>query len=88
MDKPFRAAWRDASWYNSPGTARRYHVVRDGIFASCAPVVLVTDRFDMTRADTTVRAGSVPAALRCQRNGCRGRWPAGVSKPEFDRSPG
>lgn len=84
----YRAAMRDATSYNYPGTARRYHVVRDQAFASCSPVLLVTDRFDLDEGDVTVRAGSVPLILRCQRRGCREKWPARGSSPEFDRSPG
>jgi hypothetical protein len=82
----YRAAMRDATSYNRPGTARRYHVVREKIFASCSRTVLVTDAADLMRTDTTVRAGSVPLILRCQRRGCREKWPARLSSPEFDRS--
>jgi len=83
----YRAAMRDATSYNHPGTARRYHIVRDKIFASCSRTILATSKFDLERTDTTVQAGSVPVILRCQRRGCQEKWPAGVSRPEFDRKP-
>jgi hypothetical protein len=62
------AAWRDASWFRSPGVARRYHVLDDDRLAKCGlPGFLLSD--------DTLPARMVAPELRCQRNGCKQTWP-------------
>lgn len=61
------AAWRDASWWQSPGTARRYHVVAADGGSECCGMPLVTDIAQPPEA--------VALVLRCMRHGCRERWP-------------
>lgn len=69
MSGPVRAARRDASCYSHPGRAWRYHVVAGDLMAACAPArVALTD---FTARDAT----AVPDGIRCQRPGCRARWP-------------
>lgn len=74
-----RAATRDASWYRRPNVraAKAMHVVGDdGKASACGRLLYATE------GPETVDAAEVPQALRCQRPGCRGRWPAGVSAPD------
>lgn len=76
-----RAATRDASWYRNPSTHGKdlvYHVVRGDIHhgeGACGVPVVATEGF-APALDTTVDAASVRPANRCQRPGCRARWPA------------
>lgn len=62
-----RAATRDASWFSSPGISRRLHVVADDSGSECCGMPLVLDQ---ARA-----LDDVDPVLRCQRHGCRERWP-------------
>jgi len=68
MDGPVLASWRDASWFNSPGVARRYHVLLDGMAACNTRSMLLSD-------EATRLAEGVEQRLRCQRPGCKGLWP-------------
>jgi hypothetical protein len=74
-----RAATRDASWYGRPSTHGKdlvYHVVRDDIHkgeGACGIPVVATEGFP--EVDVTVDAATVNPADRCQRPGCRARWP-------------
>lgn len=65
-----RAALRDASFYDSPGYAGRYHVAYgEGWTPACNP-------YGALLTETTGRdAATVPEHVRCQRPGCRKRWP-------------
>jgi hypothetical protein len=66
---PPLAARRDASWWNSPGTAYVYHVATTDMAACCFR--------DQPLAEFTSQdAAKVPAAQRCRRRGCATRWPA------------
>jgi len=71
-----RAATRDASWYRHPnwrGKSLVYHVVRTdvpGEVSGCGVPVVATDH-----GDITVPAEFVKPEWRCQRPGCRARWP-------------
>ena len=71
-----RAALRDASWFASPGRAGRYHVVADDGGSACCgmPLVLDDSRFGTVR-DQTADPATVESWLRCQRPGCKQRWP-------------
>jgi hypothetical protein len=73
VSEPVLAAWRDASWHNSPGVARRYHVLVDGMAACNSRSMLLND-------DNARPAEEIQAGLRCQRPGCRRLWPP-VSSP-------
>lgn len=61
------AAQRDASWLNYPDTRtpKRYHIVIDSKPACGAQMLMQ----DPELADT------VPVSSRCQRPGCKSRWP-------------
>jgi len=65
------AAWRDASWFNHPGTAHRFHVVAGDWMAAC------NTQWCMLAEFTGQAASEVPGYLRCQRPGCKSRWPQG-----------
>lgn len=58
---------REASFLNSPGRARRYHVL-NGSAPACNVNVLATEGL--------LPCAAVPAVLRCRRRGCRQLWPA------------
>lgn len=65
------AAPRDASWRAKPGHAGRYHVkvMRRTIpVAACSDRVWLSERCQQPARDT-------PPVLRCQRYGCKQRWP-------------
>lgn len=70
-----RAAWRDASWLDRPGRAARYHMVAEDGGAECSGMALVLDDMTPERKDLTRDAAGVPEHLRCQRHGCKERWP-------------
>ncbi|MFI6444669.1 hypothetical protein [Kitasatospora sp. NPDC050543] len=67
------AATRDASWYARPDvrSVKAVHMngrqVREGVMSACGRSLL-DDGSHWTPDD-------VPAALRCQSNGCRQAWP-------------
>ena len=68
------AAQRDAAWYNRPDvrSIKQYHVVKvDGcsFFAACDPNRMLLSEYSEVPAD------EAPMRLRCQRSGCRVRWP-------------
>lgn len=69
------AARRDASFLDRPNTRRpkKWHVDRgDGIAACCNP----RDPPAWLLAEgTRMPSGDVPPGSRCQRPGCRTRWP-------------
>lgn len=74
MAEALLAALRDASWHYTPGTAWKYHVIVDEYAACSRPRSDGWPR--MTLAEFTERfAVDVPDGLRCQRPGCRQRWP-------------
>ena len=61
------AGLRDASWYNYPGTASRYHIL-DGVAPAC-------NTHSAYLTGSTLRpAVDVPREMRCQRSGCKQRW--------------
>jgi hypothetical protein len=68
-----KAATRDAAWYGNPSINRgvKYHVCLGGEFVpACNPDgALLTE---WSWQDAT----SVPEYQRCQRPGCRVRWPS------------
>ncbi|HEK4046057.1 TPA: hypothetical protein SL338_003053 [Pseudomonas aeruginosa] len=72
-NRPVLAAFRDASWLAKPDTrtAKRGHVLREDGHAACGLVAVMCD---------PEPAESIPKLLRCQRAGCRDRWP--ISYPE------
>lgn len=63
------AAFRDASWYSNPdtGTSRKYHISIDDMAACNRQVPLYEDG--------AVEADTVYPHMRCQRRGCKSRWP-------------
>ena len=71
-----RAALRDALWFRKPGTASKYHVVGDDGGSACQGAPLVLEGTALHPRDMTVSAASVEARLRCQRHGCKERWPS------------
>jgi hypothetical protein len=68
MKPPVLAGWRDASFTDSPGYASRYHVAENGTDAACSRSISLIE-------ETIGRADLVPMHMRCQRPGCRKRWP-------------
>ena len=80
LAQPIRAATRDASWYRRPSTHGKdlvYHVVRAEVHASegaCGVPIVATEGFAPKR-DVTVAAELVRPEQRCDRPGCRRRWP-------------
>ena len=69
------AAWRDASFFVNPGVARRYHVVvADRPACSTTGTTLQDTRMTLN-LDTQIPATEAPQHRRCQRNGCKQRWP-------------
>jgi hypothetical protein len=83
-----RAATRDASWYRRPSTHGKdlvYHVQRSEVHHSegaCGVPIVSTE--GRPARDVTVDAATVLPAHRCQRPGCKSRWPeytAGLSGP-------
>jgi hypothetical protein len=83
-----RAARRDASFFNSPGYAARYHVIigvpRSGGYEPGPPWdVPACNRNPMFEHNampldldfTGLPARMVDPVLRCRRRGCRERWP-------------
>jgi len=76
-----RAAWRDASWYRKPGTASKYHVVGDDSGSACNGAPLPLESAGLPVRDQTVPAASVEEHLRCQRRGCKERWPVADERP-------
>lgn len=73
------AGMRDASWYAHPGAAARYHVWRDH-HPACTPRAFLAEY-------TRIPAPDVPDALRCRRNGCRGRWPSRPAAAAHQKDP-
>jgi hypothetical protein len=77
-----KAGWRDV-WTQSHGLARRYHVVvGDGVdgegMAACRPDQKMNGHgIPLT---SIIAAEDVPVILRCQRSGCRQRWPKSTPK--------
>lgn len=73
-----RAAIRDASWYRRPSTHGKdlvYHVVRDEVHfeeGACGVPVIAREAFG---TDVTLPAEHIDPQFRCQRPGCRARWP-------------
>lgn len=66
---PVMAGWRDASWWNAPGRASKFHVIADnGLTARCHP------RMGLI-VEEAQRAADVPAHHRCRRPGCAEMWP-------------
>lgn len=68
------AAWRDASFWNNPGHASRYHVMIDGMGACDSRTMLLI-------SEKAVPAETVAATMRCQRPGCKRRWPEDPPTP-------
>lgn len=69
MDVPeVLASMRDASWYDRPGVARRYHVMMVDGGAGCSRMLPLQE--------IATDARRVPESLRCARAGCKSRWPA------------
>lgn len=64
-----KAATRDASWYRRPNvrTVKVYHIVTDEGLSACRGSLLVYEN--------AIPAIEAPQGLRCQRAGCKGRWP-------------
>lgn len=64
-----RAALRDASFWSRPSTTRsvRFHIVGKDGTSACGNILLWIER--------AVDAERVKASMRCQRPGCRERWP-------------
>lgn len=62
------SATRDASWFNKPGRAYKRHVVAGDGGSACCGMPLVLD-YGVEEAART------EGNLRCQRRGCKERWP-------------
>lgn len=69
------AARRDAAAYNSPGYSRRYHVVGQELRSSFSVTMLGACAGQLLVEETAIPVAEVALVLRCQRSGCRGRWP-------------
>jgi hypothetical protein len=71
------AAKRDASFYDKPGRAEQYHVVIDDKcnVAACSPPKTWRSARMMLAEFTARPAVDVPDIARCQRPGCKQRWP-------------
>ncbi len=81
MTHPTHAAQRDASFCNKPGRGGKFHViVGDGVPA-CSTATLWHEARIILIRDTRIPLRDVYDVLRCQRNGCRQRWPAGPGRP-------
>ena len=63
-----KAARRDASWFQHPGQSWRYHLYNDLGWPFCGYLALADE-------ETETEPAEVPTNLRCQRNGCKQRWP-------------
>ena len=65
---PLMAALRDASWFSHPDvrTPKRWHILNANGNPACGLVTLLDD---------PMAAADVPDECRCQRAGCKGRWP-------------
>ena len=61
------AARRDASVYRSIGHASVQHIVAAGYTSACGRSILLVE--------DAVPAAEVPQESRCQRYGCKQRWP-------------
>lgn len=61
------AAPRDAIWYLKPGIARKRHVVAPDGGSECCGMPLILEMSDKKLL--------VPLWQRCQRPGCREKWP-------------
>ena len=70
---PVLAAWRDASWWPKPGVAKRYHIIAESGWAACNQKTGML--CDLPGPGGPGPAARIPSQLRCQRNGCRQRWP-------------
>jgi len=70
-----RAASRDASFFNSPGTARKVHFVAGDGGSACRGMPLVLESVSLPVRDLTMSAAEVPDHIRCRAKGCRERWP-------------
>lgn len=68
---PRMAAVRDASWYNYPGWAGKYHIVH-GDRSACGRCPLI-----MNDEDYMKPASSIPEHMRCRKHGCAEAWPNG-----------
>lgn len=73
-----RAALRDASWFRRPNTRNKplvFHVVAEPIereLSACGwPVVAREGERNLTD-----EAAAIAPSYRCQRPGCKSRWPA------------
>lgn len=63
------AAPRDASLFRYPGMATKLHISTVDWMAEC------NKNRGILRESAAQKAENVPADLRCQRSGCRERWP-------------
>jgi hypothetical protein len=70
MQEVVLAALRDASWYDCPGRVCRYHIDAGRGMSACDPRMMPLITRELQPASW------VPVELRCQRNGCKQRWPA------------
>lgn len=64
-----QAATRDASWYNRPDVRKpkKYHILGANELSACGGAILIKENL--------ITADEVPKHARCQRAGCKGRWP-------------
>lgn len=69
MSEMIMAAQRDASFFRNPDCThvKQYHIVSDGYGSRCGTVMLDTA--------TLLHASHITDGLRCQRNGCKQKWP-------------
>jgi hypothetical protein len=77
---PVMAAPRDASWRKNPGTGRRYHIAvphpkHDTLLTAAC------DRHTWLSSSAQCAVTEVGVPLRCQRRGCKSRWPAPLPFP-------
>jgi hypothetical protein len=74
------AAWRDATFLQSHGQARRYHVLVDGLPA-CNRSSLFLKGAMLLCDDMARPAASIDPTLRCRRPGCARLWPVTGLQP-------
>lgn len=74
-----RAALRDASWYRRPSTGSKpltYHVLEGPLVQNRGACGIYVVASDSLNRDLTESAESIRPHNRCQRPGCKARWPA------------
>ena len=69
MQPVAKASRRDASFwrYSHSQGSTKYHVIKDRLWSACGGIMLIPE--------DAIDAADVPEYQRCQKPGCRKRWP-------------